>query len=91
MSLYIMTSTMSRSFRSIIDASVRFQSRTNKLRINKDWRFSLGSCNTVRSRLRPFHLTTVQKICHDGRELVLRVMKLDPREMPSARQLLQDR
>ncbi|OJJ42304.1 hypothetical protein ASPZODRAFT_155405 [Penicilliopsis zonata CBS 506.65] len=41
--------------------------------------------------LRPFHLTTTQEICEEDKSFVLRAMKLDPRNRPSAKQLLKDK
>ncbi|KAL4934760.1 hypothetical protein BDV06DRAFT_208308 [Aspergillus oleicola] len=46
--------------------------------------------NSPAETLRPFHLTTTKEICEDDKEFVLRIMKLDPRDRPSARQLLED-
>jgi hypothetical protein len=47
--------------------------------------------NSPLETLRPFRLTTAQEMCHDDKRFVLRVMRLDPRERPSARQLLEDK
>lgn len=44
--------------------------------------------NSPPETLQPFHLTTTQEICEQDKEFVLRAMKLDPRERPSAQQLL---
>ncbi|PKX91950.1 putative serine/threonine protein kinase [Aspergillus novofumigatus IBT 16806] len=44
--------------------------------------------NSPPETLRPFHLTTSQEIYQEDK--VLRAMKLDPRDRPSARQLLED-
>ncbi|EAW13304.1 putative serine/threonine protein kinase [Aspergillus clavatus NRRL 1] len=46
--------------------------------------------NSPPETLRPFHLTSTQEICQEDKEFVLRAMKLDPRDRPSARQLLED-
>lgn len=47
--------------------------------------------NSPPETLRPFHLTTSREVfCQEDKEFVLRVMKLDPRDRPSARQLLED-
>ncbi|RAL13842.1 kinase-like protein [Aspergillus homomorphus CBS 101889] len=40
--------------------------------------------------LRPFRQTTAREICREDREFVLKVMRLDPRDRPSARELLAD-
>ncbi|KAL4925821.1 putative serine/threonine protein kinase [Aspergillus undulatus] len=46
--------------------------------------------NSPAETLRPFHLTTTEEICQDDKEFMLRIMRLDPRDRPSARQLLED-
>ncbi|KAE8404319.1 kinase-like domain-containing protein [Aspergillus pseudonomiae] len=46
--------------------------------------------NSPPETLRPFHLTTTLEICPEDKEFVLTAMKLDPRDRPSARQLLDD-
>ncbi|KAL4984446.1 kinase-like domain-containing protein [Aspergillus falconensis] len=46
--------------------------------------------NSPPDTLRPFHLTTTKEIHQDDRNFVLRIMRLDPRDRPSARQLLED-
>ncbi|RDW79310.1 Serine protein kinase [Aspergillus mulundensis] len=46
--------------------------------------------NSPPETLRPFHLTTTKEICQDDKEFLLRIMRLDPRDRPSARQLLED-
>lgn len=46
--------------------------------------------NSPPEKLRPFHLTSTQEICQEDKEFILRTMKLDPRDRPSARQLLED-
>jgi serine/threonine protein kinase len=46
--------------------------------------------NSPAETLRPFHLTTEKEISQEDKEFVLRPMKLDPRDRPSARQLLED-
>lgn len=40
--------------------------------------------------MRPFYLTTSREICNEDKEFVLKVMKLDPRDRPSAQELLAD-
>ncbi|GFF60889.1 hypothetical protein IFM51744_10519 [Aspergillus udagawae] len=46
--------------------------------------------NSPPETLRPFHLTTTKEICQEDKQFVLRAMKLDPRDRPSAWQLLED-
>lgn len=46
--------------------------------------------NSPPETLQPFHLTTTEEICQDDKKVVLRIMRLDPRDRPSARQLLED-
>ncbi|RWQ92407.1 kinase-like domain-containing protein [Paecilomyces variotii] len=46
--------------------------------------------NSPPETLRPFHLTTTQEISQEDKEFVLKVMKLDPRDRPTARELLDD-
>ncbi|EZF33469.1 serine/threonine protein kinase [Trichophyton interdigitale MR816] len=46
--------------------------------------------NSPAETLRPFHLTTSKEICQADKEFVLKIMRLDPRDRPSARQLLED-
>ncbi|KAL4820711.1 kinase-like domain-containing protein [Aspergillus spinulosporus] len=46
--------------------------------------------NSPPETLRPFHLTTSKEIHQNDKEFVLRIMRLDPRDRPSARQLLED-
>lgn len=41
--------------------------------------------------LRPFHLTTAREICEEDKEFVLKMMKLDPRDRPTAEELLGDK
>lgn len=40
--------------------------------------------------LRPFHLTTEREICSEDRNFICEIMKLDPRDRPSAAQLLEN-
>ncbi|KAJ5735151.1 kinase-like protein [Penicillium malachiteum] len=40
--------------------------------------------------MRPFRLTTSQEICNEEKESVLKVMKFDPRDRHSAKELLED-
>lgn len=47
--------------------------------------------NSPSETLKPFRLTTTKEICQEDKELVLRAMKLDPRDRPTARQLLDDK
>lgn len=47
--------------------------------------------NSPPETLRPFHLTTAREICQEDKEFVLRAMKLDPRDRPTAQQLLEDK
>ena len=44
--------------------------------------------STPPEALKPFHLTTSREICREDKEFVLRIMKLDPRDMPTADALL---
>lgn len=46
--------------------------------------------NSPLETLRPFHLTTTREISQEDKEFVLKVMKLDPRDRPTARELLDD-
>jgi serine/threonine protein kinase len=41
-------------------------------------------------KLRPFSLDSLQKISTEDKEFVLRIAQLDPRDRPTARQLLED-
>lgn len=45
--------------------------------------------NSPAETLRPFHLTTSKEICQDDKEFVPKIMRLDPRDRPSAGQLLE--
>ncbi|OBT48961.1 hypothetical protein VE00_00642 [Pseudogymnoascus sp. WSF 3629] len=47
--------------------------------------------NTPPESMRPFHLTTAREICKEDKEFVLKVMKLDPRDRPTAQDLLEDK
>ncbi|PGH06135.1 STE/STE20 protein kinase [Blastomyces parvus] len=47
--------------------------------------------NTPRETLKPFHLTTTREICEEDKEFVLKAMKLDPRDRPTAQELLADK
>lgn len=40
---------------------------------------------------RPFHLTAAREICEDDKEFMRKVMKLDPRDRPTAQELLEDK
>lgn len=40
--------------------------------------------------LRPFRLTSTEEICTKDKEFLLQIMKLDPRDRPTAQQLLDD-
>ncbi|PYI08868.1 serine/threonine protein kinase [Aspergillus sclerotiicarbonarius CBS 121057] len=46
--------------------------------------------STPPEALKPFHLTTSREICQEDKEFVLRIMKLDPRDRPTAEALLRD-
>lgn len=46
--------------------------------------------NSPADTLRPFHLTTEREICKNDKDFVSKAMKLDPRDRPSARELLED-
>ncbi|OGM48357.1 hypothetical protein ABOM_003420 [Aspergillus bombycis] len=46
--------------------------------------------NSPPETLRPFRLTSAREICHGDKEFVLKIMKLDPRDRPTARALLED-
>lgn len=46
--------------------------------------------NTPPESMRPFHLTTAREICEEDKEFVLKMMKLDPRDRPTAKELLED-
>ena len=48
--------------------------------------------NSVSSEnLRPFSLASQQEISEKDREFVLRIVKLDPRDRPTARELLENK
>lgn len=40
--------------------------------------------------LRPFHLAVDKELSHENKAFLLRIMKLDPRDRPTARQILKD-
>lgn len=40
--------------------------------------------------LRPFHLTTSKEISEEDKAFIMRIMKLDPRDRPTAAELLED-
>ncbi|EZF98638.1 serine/threonine protein kinase [Trichophyton rubrum MR1459] len=46
--------------------------------------------NTPAHALKPLHLTILREICQEDKQFVLRIMKLDPRDRPTAHQLLED-
>ncbi|KAB8067212.1 kinase-like protein [Aspergillus leporis] len=46
--------------------------------------------NSPPETLRPFRLTSAREICQEDKEFVLKIMKLDPRDRPTARALLED-
>jgi serine/threonine protein kinase len=46
--------------------------------------------NSPAETLRPFHMTTEREICREDRDFVCKIMKLDPRDRPTARELLED-
>jgi serine/threonine protein kinase len=41
-------------------------------------------------KLTPFRYLSEREICHADKQFVLKIMKLDPRDRPTANQLLQD-
>jgi hypothetical protein len=47
--------------------------------------------NSPGETLKPFHLTTEAEICKEDKEFVLKIMKLDPRDRPTAQELLEDK
>ncbi|KAF2272472.1 kinase-like protein [Westerdykella ornata] len=47
--------------------------------------------NSPPETLRPFHLTTAREICEEDKQFVLKAMKLDPRDRPTAPKLLEDK
>lgn len=47
--------------------------------------------NTPPESMRPFCLTTAREICEEDKEFVLKIMKLDPRDRPTAQELLGDK
>lgn len=46
--------------------------------------------NSPSETLKPFHLTTTREISQEDKEFVLKLMKLDPRDRPTAQQALDD-
>jgi hypothetical protein len=46
--------------------------------------------NCPPNTIRPFHLKTSQEICNEDKEFVLKAMKLDPRDRPSAKEVSED-
>ncbi|KAE8348116.1 kinase-like protein [Aspergillus coremiiformis] len=46
--------------------------------------------NSPPETLRPFHLTSAREICQEDKEFILKIMKLDPRDRPTARELLEN-
>lgn len=46
--------------------------------------------NVPPEKMRPFLLASQREISTEDKEFVLRIMKLDPRDRPTARQLLED-
>jgi serine/threonine protein kinase len=46
--------------------------------------------NSPLETMKPFHLTTTREICEEDKEFVLKLMRLDPRDRPSAKSLLED-
>lgn len=46
--------------------------------------------NSPVETLEPFRFTTTREMCQEDKEFVLKIMKLDPRGRPTARQLLED-
>ncbi|OBT62969.1 hypothetical protein VE03_07614 [Pseudogymnoascus sp. 23342-1-I1] len=47
--------------------------------------------NTPPEKMRPFHLTTAREICEEDKGFVAKMMKLDPRDRPTAQELLEDK
>jgi hypothetical protein len=47
--------------------------------------------STPPETMKPFHPTTTREICEVDKEFVLKVMKLDPRDRPTAQELLGDK
>ncbi|KAK4034590.1 kinase-like domain-containing protein [Parachaetomium inaequale] len=45
--------------------------------------------NSPAETLRPFHMTTEREICREDRDFVCKIKKLDPRDRPTARELLE--
>jgi hypothetical protein len=46
--------------------------------------------NSLAETLKPFHLTTKREISEEDKQFVLKAMKLDPRDRPTAQELLED-
>lgn len=46
--------------------------------------------NSPPETLKPFHLTTSREICEEDKAFVLKAMRLDPRDRPTAKMLLED-
>ncbi|OJD12927.1 STE protein kinase [Emergomyces pasteurianus Ep9510] len=46
--------------------------------------------NSPPETLRPFRLTSAREICQEDKDIVLKIMKLDPRDRPTASALLED-
>lgn len=47
--------------------------------------------STPPESMKPFHLTTARQICEKDKEFVLKIMKLDPRDLLTAKDLLEDK
>jgi serine/threonine protein kinase len=47
--------------------------------------------NSPPETMKPFHLTTAREISQEDKEFVLKAMKLDPRDRPTAQELLEDK
>jgi len=46
--------------------------------------------NVPESERRPFSLVSASEVSKEDRDLICKIMKLDPRERPTAKELLQD-
>lgn len=53
------------------------------------WFVSKGALRVVVPSER-HHVSSLKEICNEDKEFVLKVMKLDPRDRPSAEELLED-
>lgn len=46
--------------------------------------------STPKEALKPFRFTTEREICKEDRDIVCKIMQLDPRDRPTTRELLED-